>query len=186
MSATHLAHHFLLAMPALKNPHFFHALIYICEHDDDGTMGIVLNRITEYRVGELFGQLGIRDADKNTKERLLLAGGPMQAERGFILHRPSGDWEASLTVQDDVTLTSSRDILEVIAQGKGPAENIIALGYAGWSPGQLEQEIADSAWLTMPADSDMIFNTPPDKLWQSAAHAMGVDLNLLSSQTGHA
>ncbi|MGD8380126.1 MAG: YqgE/AlgH family protein, partial [Gammaproteobacteria bacterium] len=114
------------------------------------------------------------------------AGGPVQQERGFVIHRPIGEWEATLQVDDDIGVTSSRDILVAMAEGRGPEQSLVALGYAGWGAGQLEAEVAENSWLSVPADERILFETPSEKRWEEAARLLGVDLNLLSGDAGHA
>jgi putative transcriptional regulator len=130
--------------------------------------------------------MDINISKHTVREKLIYHGGPVQEERGFILHKPLGEWNSSLKINDNLALTTSRDILEAIAHDDGPEQSIIALGYAGWSPGQLEQEIADNAWLNCQAEEQIIFDIPTEKRWQSAADLLGIDLQLLSNETGHA
>jgi len=181
-----LCDHFLLAMPALREGIFSQSITYICEHSAQGAMGIVINQPLELSVAEIFEHLQIK-TDANTAQYPVMAGGPVQIDHGFVLHRNCDTpWEASLAVTDEVTLTTSRDILRSIASGKGPSDHLIALGYAGWSAGQLEEELAYNSWLTLPADSDIIFSTPYQQRANAAAAILGVDMNLISSQAGHA
>ena len=186
MSETRLTDHFIIAMPGLMDENFNQAVTYICEHDENGTFGIIINRESEITLDDIMQQMNIPfDADK-PRPAAVFTGGPVQANRGFILHRPPGNWDSSLIINDSVALTTSRDILEAIADDKGPQDNIIALGYAGWGPGQLEKEMAANTWLSCPADEQIIFDTPIKDRWQAAADLIGVDLKLMSSDTGHA
>ena len=178
-----LKNHVLIAMPALQDPNFSRSVTLICEHDEQGAIGLVLNRPLGVPLGDLFAQLAIDCHSEDLNQRPVMAGGP---ENGFVLHRPAGSWQSSLPVGNNIGLTSSIDILQAIAGGNGPSEAIVALGYAGWAAGLLEHEMAMNAWLTHPADADMLFATPSDKLWEAAAQAMGIDFNRLSSDTGHA
>jgi putative transcriptional regulator len=181
-----LRNHFLLAMPSLGEGIFSHSITYICEHGESGAMGIVINQPLDLNVAEIFEHLQISSRTDFSDEPIM-AGGPVQIDHGFVLHRNCDrQWEASLKVTGDITLTTSRDILRSIAAGTGPAEHLIALGYAGWSAGQLEQELAENAWLTLPADSDIIFSIPYQQRLNSAAAMLGIDMNLISGQTGHA
>ena len=181
-----LRNHFLLAMPSLAEGIFSHSITYICEHGESGAMGIVINQPLELTVGEIFDHLQIK-ALKDFTEVPVLAGGPVQIDHGFVLHRAmDAEWEASIKVTDEITLTTSRDVLRAIANGTGPEEHVIALGYAGWSPGQLEQELAQNSWLTLPADSEIIFATPCEQRLGAAAAQLGIDMNLISGQAGHA
>ena len=181
-----LRNHFLLAMPSLDEGIFSHSITYICEHGESGAMGIVINQPLELTVAEIFDHLQIK-ALKDFDEVPVMAGGPVQIDHGFVLHRAmKAEWEASIKVTDEITLTTSRDVLRAIANGSGPEEHLIALGYAGWSSGQLEQELAQNSWLTLPADNDIIFNTPCEQRMSAAAAQLGIDMNLISGQAGHA
>lgn len=181
-----LRNHFLLAMPSLEEGIFSQSITYICEHGESGAMGVVINQPLDLSLGEIFEHLDI-EAGPEFNDQAVLAGGPVQIDHGFVLHRGNReDWEASLSVTDEISLTTSRDILRAIAVGKGPDDYLIALGYAGWSAGQLEQELADNSWLTLPANSDIIFATPHERRLSAAAAQLGVDMNLISGQAGHA
>ncbi len=181
-----LRDHFLLAMPCLSEGIFSQSITYICEHGEAGAMGIVINRPLDLSVDEIFEHLQITTLRDHSTEPVM-AGGPVQMDHGFVLHRYCEDaWEASLNVTSEVTLTTSRDILRAIANDEGPSEHLIALGYAGWGAGQLEQELAENSWLTLPGDSDIIFSTPVDHRMEAAAALLGVDMNLISGQAGHA
>ncbi len=181
-----LRDHFLLAMPSLGEGIFSQSITYICEHGESGAMGIVINQPLDLTVAEIFDHLQI-PAHADFSGEPIMAGGPVQIDHGFVLHRNcERQWEASLRVTREITLTTSRDILRAIAEGNGPAERLIALGYAGWAAGQLEQELAENSWLTLPADGDIIFATPWHQRLNSAAARLGVDMNLISGQAGHA
>lgn len=181
-----LRDHFLLAMPCLTEGIFSQSITYICEHGESGAMGIVINRPLDLSVGEIFEHLQIATSDNFSSEPVM-AGGPVQMDHGFVLHRYSDrSWEASLKITPEITLTTSRDILRAIAVGDGPRDHLIALGYAGWGAGQLEQELADNSWLTLPGSSDIIFSTPCDQRLEAAAARLGIDMNLISAQVGHA
>ena len=186
MTDNSLTNHFIIAMPGLMDENFNQAVTFICEHDDNGTFGIIINRESEISLDDVMQQMKIPYHPDKSKVEPVFTGGPVQANRGFVLHRPIGNWESSLIVNDSVALTTSRDILEAIADNKGPEDNIITLGYAGWGPGQLEQEMADNTWLSCPAEEQIIFNTPVEKRWQAAANLIGVDLQLMSNDAGHA
>lgn len=181
-----LRDHFLLAMPGLSEGIFSQSVTYICEHGESGAMGIVINQPLELSVEEIFEHLKIVPRS-DFSQRPVMAGGPVQIDHGFVLHRRCPDnWEASLRVTEEITLTTSCDILRAIANDEGPAEHLIALGYAGWSAGQLEQELAQNSWLTMPANGDIIFETPPQQRLAEAAALLGIDMNLISAAAGHA
>ena len=186
MSTNQLTDHFLIAMPGLMDENFNQAVTYICEHDENGTFGIVINRQSSVTLDDVMQQMKIAYQPDATAITPVFSGGPVQANRGFILHRPTGNWDSSLIINDSVALTTSRDILEAIADNTGPKDTIIALGYAGWAPGQLEQEMAANAWLSCPAQQQIIFETPVEDRWQAAASLIGIDLQLISSDAGHA
>jgi putative transcriptional regulator len=185
-TAEYLTNHFLIAMPGLADPNFYHTVTYICEHNDNGALGIVINRPLTTRLGEIFDHLEIQTKSAKIAQQAVYLGGPVQPERGFVIHRPLGDWDATLKITDNLGVSSSRDILAAIAEGAGPQRCLIALGYAGWGAGQLEQEMAQNAWLSGPADERILFDLPVEQRWSAAAQLLGVDLNLLSGDAGHA
>lgn len=173
-------------MPSLGEGIFSQSITYICEHGESGAMGIVINQPLDLTVAEIFDHLQIATTD-DFSDQPIMAGGPVQIDHGFVLHRNCPrQWEASLRVTAEIMLTTSRDILRAIAEGSGPREHLIALGYAGWAAGQLEQELAENSWLTLPADSDIIFTTPWQRRLSKAAASLGVDMNLISGEAGHA
>lgn len=181
-----LRDHFLIAMPTLSEGIFAHSLTYICEHSETGAMGIVVNRPLKLRLLEILEHLEI-DGIRVHREDPVMAGGPVQTDRGFVLHRASErHWESTLRISDEIALTTSRDILAAIAHNEGPDDNLVALGYAGWSAGQLEEEIAANAWLTLPADTAIIFNTPIAQRVDAAAAQLGIDMALMAPGAGHA
>lgn len=180
-----LTNQFLIAMPALTDPNFFHSVTYICEHNGEGALGIVINHPMEIRLGDVLEHMGIHAKTEQIASLPVFAGGPLHRERGFVIHYPGGKWDNVLNV-GEIGIASSRDILEAIARGEGPAQALIALGYAGWGPGQLEQEMADNAWLSGPADVRILFDLPSEERWAAAAALFGVDLNRLSNDVGHA
>ncbi len=181
-----LRDHFLLAMPSLDEGIFAHSVTYICEHGESGAMGIVINQPLDLSVGEIFEHLQIISRS-DFSDVPVMAGGPVQIDHGFVLHRNCDrHWEASLSVTPEITLTTSRDILRAIAEDEGPRDHLIALGYAGWAAGQLEQELAENSWLTMPADSEIIFSVPAEQRLGAAAARLGIDMNLISGEAGHA
>jgi putative transcriptional regulator len=178
--------HFLLAMPRLSEGIFSHSITYICEHGESGAMGIIINRPLDLSVEDIFEHLQI-SARQDFSAVPVMAGGPVKLDHGFVLHRYCDKtWEASLKITSEITLTTSRDILRSIAAGDGPRDHLIALGYAGWSAGQLEQELAENSWLTLPGSSEVIFSTPADQRLGTAAALLGIDMNLISGQAGHA
>ena len=180
-------------MPSMEDPNFSRTVTIICEHNQDGAMGLVINQPTTLSVDELlsnFDAMKIDSSDTSKKSMDIhspvYAGGPVQIDRGFILHDSDKQWDSTHIIDNDLCLTTSEDILLAIAQGKGPENALIALGYAGWGAGQLEEALSANAWLTVPYDADIIFQTPIEQRWQSAATKSGVDLHLISSQSGHA
>lgn len=185
-AGSNLTNHFLIAMPALNDPNFFHTVTYICEHSDKGAMGIVINRPIEMHLSDIFEHMSIKTNTDSIAQQQVFNGGPVEEERGFVLHRFKKNWDSTLKITDDLAVTTSRDILEAIAHGEGPEQSLIALGYAGWGEGQLEQEMANNSWLSGPADEDILFRLPVTQRWEAAARSIGVDLNLLSSTAGHA
>jgi len=184
--ATYLTNQFLIAMPNLADPNFFHTVTYISEHNASGALGIVINRPLTLTLGELLEHLQIPVAIPDITAMPVYSGGPVQPEQGFVVHSPVGHWGATLKVTDTIGITTSRDILEDLAHGRGPSQILIALGYAGWGPGQLEREMVENAWLSSPADPAILFHTPILQRWAAAAALLGVDLNLLSGDAGHA
>jgi len=184
-SPSSLRDHFLIAMPGLTDPLFSRSVTYICDHSEQGAMGIVLNQPLDMKLGDVFEQLAI-DYQSVLGDYPVLAGGPVNMQRGFVLHRDQGTWESTLRITSEISLTASRDIVSAIAQKQGPKHAQFALGYAGWSPGQLEEELSANAWLLVPADTRIIFDTPIEERWAATAKQLGVDLNLISSSIGHA
>ncbi|AGA91277.1 putative transcriptional regulator [Thioflavicoccus mobilis 8321] len=184
--ATSLRNHFLIAMPGLKDPNFSRTVTYVCEHTEEGAMGIVINRPMDIRLGVVLSQLDIVSGDSTVSDRLVFLGGPVQPDRGFVLHSGDEQFDSTMSIAPEINITTSRDILEAIADGRGPNRHLIALGYAGWGGGQLEEEMSANTWLSGPADETIIFTTPVDARWQAAAGLLGVDLNLLSGDAGHA
>lgn len=186
MASVFLTNQFLIAMPAMDDPNFAQTVTLVCEHNDQGALGIVINRALPMNLAEVFEQLGLECAHSRVTQQPVLRGGPVQTDRGFVLHTPQGRWESSLPFSERMHLTTSRDILDALAKGDGPASAVVALGYAGWGAGQLEDEMAHNAWLTVPADQKLVFATPLEERWQAACRLLGVDLLHLSSDTGHA
>jgi len=176
----------LIAMPHMEDPCFSRSVTYICEHNSFGAMGIIINLPSSSTFDYIFKQLSISYTNTDVLDLPVLAGGPVQANRGFILHQPKGNWEASFETGNGIYLTSSVDVIEAIANGTGPDEFLITLGYAGWDAGQLEEEIVQNAWLTAPADEELLFHMPYEDRWHATAKAIGVDLNLLATEAGHA
>lgn len=184
--ASYLNNHFLIAMPALEDPNFFHSVTYICEHNEQGAMGIVINQPLDISLSDVLEHMKIPMSNEELGSIPVYLGGPVQPERGFVLHEPIGKWDSMLEVTDSMAVTTSLDILEALNSGTGPSRSLVALGYAGWGEGQLEHELIENAWLTCPADSAIIFDTPIENRWTAAAASLGVDMNTLSDDFGHA
>ena len=181
-----LNNHLLIAMPGMADPNFSTTVTLVCEHNDEGALGIVINRPSNLDLGGLFEQLSVEDADKKIASTPVLDGGPVARERGFVLHTPSEEYESSVSVSKDIQLTLSRDVLDSLAAGTGPDRSVVALGYAGWEPGQLEAEMLQNTWLTVPATPELIFDVPFEERWSSAAESMGIDIKKISPHAGHA
>ena len=181
-----LTHHFLVAMPHMADPHFARTLTYIAEHNAQGALGVIVNRPLDMTLGTLFERVELKLAAQNLIAQPVYFGGPVQTDRGFVLHRPSGDWHSTLRVNDEVGLTSSRDILQSIGNDGEPHDVLVSLGFAAWTAGQLEQELAENAWLTIPADMSIVFGMPPEARLAAAVHKLGIDLTQISEGAGHA
>ena len=181
-----LTNQFLVAMPAMEDPNFRESVTFICEHNQQGALGIVINRPMNVVLGDILKQLSLEAEDPATVATPIFLGGPVAPERGFVIHEPQGAWEATLKIGERIGVTTSRDVLAAIATGAGPKKSFVALGYAGWSPGQLEEELKSNSWLSAPADMRIVFETPVEQRWQAAAKLIGVDLSLLSGDAGHA
>lgn len=186
IEATYLTHQFLIAMPTLADPNFFQTVTYISEHNASGALGLVINRPLQLSLGQLMEHLQIATDRPDLATLPVYQGGPVQPEQGFVIHSPIGQWGATLRVTEEVGITTSRDILQAVARGEGPERLLVTLGYAGWGPGQLEQELGENAWLSTPADLDILFHKPSEQRWGAAAALLGIDLNLLSANAGHA
>ncbi|MCH9675383.1 MAG: YqgE/AlgH family protein [Gammaproteobacteria bacterium] len=181
-----LTNHFLIAMPGMADPHFSKTVTLVCSHDSSGAMGIVINRPSALTLDSVLEQMDIATEAEITGDMPVFHGGPVLQERGFVLHRPIGEWESCLSVSDDIAVATSKDILAAVAVGQGPSNVLVALGYAGWGAGQLEDEFVQNAWLSGPANAEVIFTAPVEQRWQLAAKLLGVDVDRLSSQAGHA
>ncbi len=181
-----LSNQFLIAMPSLNDPNFSRTVTLLCAHSDDGAMGLVINRPLDLTLGDVLKQMDLECDDPRVNSAPVLQGGPVQCERGFVLHRAEGEWEATMRVSDELAVAASRDILAAVAEGRGPRDALVLLGYAGWGAGQLEQELAENAWLSGPVDTTVIFETPYELRWERAARLLGVDVDRLSGEAGHA
>ncbi|HEX7914476.1 YqgE/AlgH family protein [Rudaea sp.] len=183
---TALANQFLIAMPNMRDPSFVRSVALICQHSNDGAMGVVINRLSEYRLGDVLAQMGLKSQLAEVEDAPVLIGGPVQPERGFVLHSADGVWESSYRISESLSVTTSRDVLVAIAEGRGPKRSIVALGYAGWSAGQMEEEIRQNAWLTAEPDQRILFDVALERRWEAAAKLIGVNVANLSSQAGNA
>ena len=176
----------LIAMPGMRDERFARSVIYMCAHTEEGAMGLVLNqRLDSLTFAELISQLEL-DEEHLSKDVPVHFGGPVESGRGFVLHTSDYHQDATLDVVDGVALTATVDILKAIAQGKGPHKSLLALGYAGWGPGQLDMEIKANGWLQVPSDSEIIFDIEPDTKWDRAIQRLGIDPHMLSDEAGHA
>jgi putative transcriptional regulator len=186
----YLKNQFLIAMPSLLDPNFFHSVAYICEHNQHGAMAIVINQPVDLTVGELIEQMKHKAPETALANAPVFRGGPVEVERGFVLHQSSdqsdNEWESTLPVTDKIFLTTSNDIITAMAEGRGPEQSLVALGFAGWGAGQLEEEIRENAWLNCPADSKLLFETDVENRWEAAAGLIGIDIHQLSGDVGHA
>ena len=183
---SHFSNQLLIALPALDDPHFSRGVALICQHDEAGAMGVVVNRASEYTLGDVLAQMNLHTQDAALNGQIVLSGGPVHPERGFVLHDGQREWDSTLVISDTLALTTSRDILEAIAEGEGPKHVLVALGCAGWGEGQLEQELVDDSWLLVPNRHDVLFDLPMAQRWQAAAGSIGIDLLNLASHSGHA
>lgn len=186
MENINLTDHFLIAMPTLENSFFSKTVTYICEHNEQGALGLVINRPMNLSVNGLFKQLGIESKFMLTHDLAVLFGGPVQIDCGFVLHQPVGRWQSTLTINRNIALTTSLDILKAIANDDGPEHALIALGYAGWAAGQIEHEMSQNSWLSVPASLDVIFDLPAEARLGAAMDLVGVDYTRLSNDVGHA
>ncbi|ADN77132.1 protein of unknown function DUF179 [Ferrimonas balearica DSM 9799] len=184
-----LSHHLLIAMPSLKDPFFQRTVTYLCKHDEEGAMGLVINQPIELELDDLLRQMKVKEDDFVLPTGLrnqVLVGGPVTPERGFVLHSPLDGMASSQALTPELMITTSKDILSTIGSDAAPNQYLVALGYAGWDAGQLEQELAKNSWLTIPADLDLLFDVPVEERWSEATRRLGIDIWQLSSEVGHA
>ncbi len=185
-SDSSLINQLLIAMPGMQDPNFSSTVTLICEHNDDGALGIIINRPLNLKLAGLFDQLSVEDADPEIAASPVVAGGPVGTERGFVLHDVEHSFENTVAVSDDIQLTLSRDVIDYMAAGEGPSKSLVAVGYAGWEPGQLEEEMLANSWLNVAATPELVFDTPFAERWDSAARLLGVDIASISPEAGHA
>ena len=186
MAQVNLTNHFLIAMPNMVDPYFARTLTLICEHSDQGALGVVVNRPIEMTLGALFERLSLRLNSEILVNEPVYFGGPVQTDRGFVLHAPAGSWQSTLRVGEHIGLTTSKDILEAVGRGEGPQQLLVTLGYAGWSAGQLEHELSQNAWLTVEARDGILFDTPAEERLPAAMELLGLDFARLQDEAGHA
>jgi putative transcriptional regulator len=185
-SISSLKNHLLIAMPNAHHDYFDQSVIYICEHQPQGSVGLMINQPMPYSLAFLFEQLSIESTDKTQSILPLLFGGPMQTERGFVIHRPFGHWQSSLLLSDEVTITTSNDIIRAFAKNDGPKSALITLGFVGWDGGQLEKEILENVWLVCPYQSTLLYELPFEQRWEHAALSIGVKFEHFIQGDGHA
>lgn len=181
-----LVNHFLIAVPAMDDPHFARGVTLLCEHNEHGAMGLLVNRPSDYRLGEVLEQMELSTELAAIADDTVMVGGPVLPDRGFVLHDGGDEWPSTMRVAPKLAVTTSREILAAMARGDGPRRHLVTLGYASWAAGQLEQELADNAWLTVPADEAIVFETPIEQRWQAAARRLGIDLGQFAGYVGHA
>jgi len=181
-----LENQLLIAMPTLNDSYFNRSVIYVCEHNEDGAMGLIINLPIEMTLNELLAHIEA-DVDSNpVMNQKVLTGGPVSTQRGFVLHSPQKGWKSSLALSSDVMITTSKDILMALGTDQAPEKFLVTLGYAGWDAGQLEEEIQANSWLTTLADKDILFNTPIEQRWKKATEMLGINVAHLSNEIGHA
>lgn len=181
-----LTNQLLIAMPGLADPNFSSTVTLICEHTDKGALGIVINRPMNLQLGGLFAQLSVSDTNPEVAHEPVVLGGPVGQERGFVLHDADHSYEHSVAVSTDIQLTFSRDVIDALASGDGPQRSLVAIGYAGWDAGQLEEEMLANSWLNVAASPDIVFEVPFADRWASAANKLGIDISQISPDAGHA
>lgn len=186
IASSYLNNQFLIAMPTLTDKDFIHTVTYLCQHSSEGAIGIIINRPTSMKLGDIFAQMNIEATSLASINAPIFIGGPVQQERGFVIHTACEQkWDSSIVISEKVTLTTSRDILEAIAKSEGPEHYLIALGYAGWTAGQLEKEMVENAWLHTPYSENILYHTPVSERWDAAAKLIGVNIHLLGAVAGH-
>jgi putative transcriptional regulator len=190
VSELNLADHFLIAMPSMLDPVFGGTVVYLCEHNADGALGVIINKATDMTMDVLFERIDLDLEISATRvpigKKPVMFGGPVQVERGFVLHAPHGGFSSMMKVNDEIALTTSKDVLEAVAVGHGPKRLLVSLGCAGWSAGQLEEEIARNGWLTVRADPSIIFDLPIEERFFAAMRLLGIDPMMLAGDAGHA
>lgn len=190
LSDLNLANHFLIAMPTMHDPLFDGTVIYICEHNERGALGIVINKPTDMNIESLLARINIKleatPENVQITKKLVMFGGPVQDDRGFVLHTPFKNYSSTIKIGDNIAFTTSRDVLEAVAVDNGPKRLLISVGYSSWGAGQLEDEIIRNGWLTVPANADILFDLPIEQRYSSAMKLLGIDPIMLSGEAGHA
>ena len=181
-----LSGHFLMAMPGMVEGDLAGSVIYVCEHSDRGALGLVINRPIDLSLSNLLEKVELEHGHIKDEDLPVYFGGPVQTDRGFVLHKPAGQYSSSLHLGETLALTTSRDVLQAVASGEGPEKILVTLGYAGWGAGQLEQELAQNAWLSVPAQESIIFETPAESRYPAAIRLLGFDPAMLTGSAGHA
>jgi putative transcriptional regulator len=176
----------LVAMPGMNDPNFSRSVTVVCQHTDEGAVGITINRLSDFNLGEILEQLNINCTNEEIRNEQVLEGGPVGADRGFVIHTPHEEFESSVKIGSGLAITTSRDVLAAIAVGKGPKNYTVALGYSGWGDGQLESEMRQNAWLSVPVDRAIVFDLPLNDRWERAVSNLGIDVNHLHGEGGHA
>ncbi|WP_420468736.1 YqgE/AlgH family protein [Panacagrimonas sp.] len=184
--ASTLKNQFLVAMPGLEDENFRQTVSLLCEHNDSGAIGLVINRPTDLTLTAMLDQMGVAHESMDAVDHVVFWGGPVQPERGFVVHREPGGWESCMPIGNELFITTSRDVLAAIGEGRGPKEFLVTLGYAGWGAGQLEDEILQNSWLNTPVDRQVLFHLPARNRWQSATRLLGLDVTQIGSGAGHA
>lgn len=186
-SQSYLENQFLIAMPQLLDPYFANTVTYLWRHNEEGALGIVINKPLQARITDIFDELEIECSvgEKELKHQHVLAGGPVERDKGFIIHDAGEQWESSIAVTENISVCTSKTILQDIASGSGPSNYLVALGCAGWEAGQLEREITENAWLTAPANSDLLFSKDYNQKAKDAAALLGIELDQLPPDAGH-
>jgi putative transcriptional regulator len=186
VASVNLTNHFLIAMPNMVDPYFARALTLVCEHSEQGALGVVINRPIDMDLQTLFERLNLELQPPELHDMPVYFGGPVQTDRGFVLHTPAGPWSSTLSFGPEIGMTTSRDILEAVGSGNGPQRLLVTLGYSGWAAGQLEHEIKQNAWLTVPASEEIIFDLPAEERLSAAMQVLGISYATLSDEAGHA
>lgn len=185
-AAGYLDRQMLIAMPGMVDSNFAGSVTLLCQHNEAGAIGITINRISSFTLGELFSQLNIDCGNDTIRKLPVLEGGPVAPDRGFVLHSPQDGYESTMEIGAEIMVTTSRDVLSDIATGSGPEKYVVALGYAGWGEGQLETEMLANAWLSVTADTDIVFDLPVSNRFDEALGRLGIRLDMLHSEAGHA